>query len=147
MYFYIRGFADSRQQIISDLKAGTGQVLRRLIKIFLYPNAQEQNHWKGEVARFLYNVPKTKSNKKYPSKSFIYNHTWNIYEDNFDRWVDAVTGDMEETPASCDIGSLYNACEEYFSWLSNELSKSGIIRYNDSYSVVERIRSDYFTGD
>lgn len=144
MHFYIQGFADSRQQIISDLKAGTGHVLRHLIKIFLYPNAQEQNHWKGEVARFLYNVPKTKSNKKYPSKLFIYNHTWNIYEDNFDRWVDAVIGDMKEIPTSYDIGSLYNACEEYFSWLSEELSKYGIIKYDDAYSEIEEIRNNYF---
>lgn len=51
MYYPISRFADSRNQIKTELRSVTKIVMNHLIKVFLYPNVQEQNHWKREIAQ------------------------------------------------------------------------------------------------
>ena len=46
MYLCVRSFADTRSQIRSDLRGVTKVVMNHLIKVWLYPNVQKQNHWK-----------------------------------------------------------------------------------------------------
>ncbi len=143
MYMYIKGLAAHSEQLKSDIRSKTGPVIRHLIKVFLYPNAQENNKWKREVARYFYNVDKIKSNKRYPSALFIYKNSWSVYEDSFDRWVIAVIADMEEDPIPYNFNNLYSACDEYFKWLSEDLSKHGVAIYNEIYQEIELLRDEY----
>ncbi len=138
-----KNFIETKSEIKSNLKSNADKVMESLIKIYLYPDAQEQSIWKREVTK-LYCVPKIKSERRYPSESFIYDHTWVANESKFDAYVDAIVDSREEDPIPCDVDTLYNACEEYFSWLSTELGKFSIISQEDSYSEVERIRNHYF---
>ena len=58
MYYHISGFADSRNQIKTELRSVTKIVMNHLIKVFLYPNVQEQTHWKREIAQSLNDIAK-----------------------------------------------------------------------------------------
>lgn len=53
MYLYVRAFADKKSQIKSDLRGATKVVMNHLIKVWLYPEVREQNHWKKEIAQTL----------------------------------------------------------------------------------------------
>lgn len=60
MYYHISEFADSRNQIKTELRSMTKTVMNHLIKVFLYPKVQEQNHWKREIAQSLNDIAKQK---------------------------------------------------------------------------------------
>ena len=119
-------------------------VIKHLIKIFLYPVAQEQNHWKHEVAVALNDVPKMKNSNKLPKASFILDSSWMAWEDIFDRKVEVVKEDMIEQPASITTKDLYIAISEYFKWLSTELSRFGSVSYSSIYREIDCIQTRYF---
>jgi hypothetical protein len=76
MYYHISGFADSRNQIKTELRSVTKIVMNHLIKVFLYPNVQEQNHWKREIAQSLNDISKQKGKNRFPTAKFLLQNTW-----------------------------------------------------------------------
>lgn len=144
MYLYVRGFADSRGQIKSDLRGVTKVVMNHLIKIWIYPDVQEQNHWKQEVAQALNDVPKLKGKHKYPDYKFLIQNTWNVYEDNIEDRADVIISSMNENPVHFDFNDLYYALAEYFDWICIRLSEKGIVRYADIYNKIEELREAFF---
>ena len=144
MYLYVRGFADSRSQIKSDLRGATKVVMNHLIEIWLYPNVQEQNHWKKEVAQSLNDVPKTKGRNKFPDYRFLIQNTWNVYEDALSNRVEVIISSMRADPIPFDFEDLYVAMSEYFDWICLRLSEKGIIKYSDIYETIEDLRNKYF---
>lgn len=93
---YIRSFAVTKREIQADLRASAKIVIEHLIKIFLYPNAQENNHWKREVSGALKKVPKLKGSNKLQSPSFILQSSWVVWEDQFDRFVEVIKEDKDK---------------------------------------------------
>ena len=144
MYLYVRSFSDSRSQIRSDLRGATKVVLNHLIKIWLYPDVQEQNHWKKEVAQALNDVPKTKGRNKYPDYKFLIRNTWDVYEDALDDRIDVIISSIHESPIPFDFNDIYNAMSEYFDWIAFRLSEKGIVRYSDIYDKIEELRTRFF---
>lgn len=144
MYIYVKAFADKKSQLKSDLRGATKVVMNHLIKVWLYPKVREQNHWKKEVAQTLNDIPKLKSTNKYPKFEFLIENTFNVYEDTLDRRAEVIIENIDETPILFEFNNLYNAIEEYFSWICTELSRFGIVRYNDVYSKIEELRLKYF---
>ena len=144
MYLYVRSFADTRSQIKSDLRGVTKVVMNHLIKVWLYPNVQEQNHWKKEIAQALNDVPKVKGRNRYPDYRFLIQNTWNIYEDSLYDRVDVIISSMKEDPIPFDFEDLYQAMSDYFDWICYRLSEKGIINYSDIYDEIEKLRKTYF---
>lgn len=144
MYLYVRGFADTRSQIKSDLRGVTKVVMNHLIKVWLYPDVQEQNHWKKEIAQALNDVPKVKGKNKYPDYRFLIQNTWNVYEDSLDDRVDVIISSMREDPIPFDFEDLYRAMSDYFNWICFKLSEKGIVRYSDIYETLEELRNKHF---
>lgn len=143
MYLYVRAFADKKSQIKSDLRGATKVVMNHLIKVWLYPEVREQNHWKQEIAQTLNDLPKLKGTNKYPKFEFLIENTFNVYEDTLERRAEVIIESIEESPILFEFNNLYSAIEEYFVWICTELSKSGIVRYNDIYLKIEELRSKY----
>ena len=144
MKIYVRSFAESKSQLRSDLRSVTKEVINHLIKIFLYPNAKEQRHWKQEVATFFNDMPKLKNSKKYPKADFLYENTWDVFKETTDNRIANIIDTMTEDPIETSYEDVYNAIQTYFLWICGELSKYGIVRNNDIYQKIEDIREIYF---
>lgn len=144
MYKYIKSFADTSSQIKSNLRGSTKVVMNHLIKIWLFPSAREQNHWKSEVAHALNDVPKQKGRNKFPKTEFLMKNTWNVYNDSLTNRIDAIISDMSETPIPFDYDNIYYAMHDYFVWICENLSKYGIISNSKIYEEIEHIRDIWF---
>lgn len=144
MKIYIRSFALNKREIRSDLRAAADIVIEHLIKIFLYPRLQEQNHWKQEIAAALKKVPRLKNSNKFPDASFIVDSSWMVWEDQFDRFVEVVKEDMEENPNNSSTKKLYEAIDEYFNWISDKLSTFGAVSNKEIYNEIELLQNKYF---
>ena len=119
-------------------------MIEHLIKIFLYPDAQENNHWRREVAAALNDVPKMKNSNKLPKAKFILDSSWMAWEDVFDRKVEVVKEDMVEDPIDISTDVLYAAVNEYFNWLSVELSTYSVVSNSDIYNEIDYLQNKYF---
>lgn len=75
--------AHTRSKIISSLVSDISTVLPHLILIMLYPNDENINHWKGEVAGKLHGLSRMKHNNKYP--------TYKDLKDYIDTFKDSAT--------------------------------------------------------
>ena len=141
---YIRSFAVTKREIQADLRASAKIVIEHLIKIFLYPDAQENNHWKREVAAALSDVPKMKGSSKLPKSKFILDSSWMAWEDLFDRKVKVVKEDMVEEAKPITTDKLYIAFDHYFKWISCELSQYGSVSYSSIYREIGYLQQTYF---
>ena len=81
MLDHIFALSRSRTNIYDKLADNSENVIDHLIKVFLWPDAQEQNHWKQEIWNFIRSVPKLKSSNKFPPYKKIRREIWNSYED------------------------------------------------------------------
>lgn len=141
---YIYAFSDSNKEIVREIKGKTYPLIEHLIKIFAFPNAVEQNHWKKEVRNFWYHSKKNKRNK-YPSKEFLMRNSWYIYEDTI---FDSLDGIIQEysryEPISFDYRDMYSALEDYFKWITDLLSCGTYIQTSMVSSKIEELRNEYF---
>lgn len=144
MIDYIRAFSRSRTDVLNKLADNSEHVIDHLIKVFLWPDVQEQAKWKEEIWNFIRSVPKLKSSNKFPSYKQIKNAIWNSYEDviyeHIGLWIDEIS----EEPVPFDYEDVYHAIEEYMTWLANTLSEKGVVRSSEVYSKIEGLRSKYF---
>ena len=122
--------ADTRRETIRQLKLTLNPLFHHLTKLVMFPNAQEVNHWRKEVSDLLNTVDKMKQNKKFPSKQFILDNTWEIKNDTLNERMEALLKEYDySTDATHD--DIYNKLEAYFDWLSEELSTKGIVARPD----------------
>ena len=144
MIDYIRAFSRSRTDVLNKLADNSEHVIDHLIKVFLWPDVQEQAKWKEEIWNFIRSVPKLKSSNKFPSYKQIKNEIWNSYEDviyeHIGLWIDEIS----EEHIPFDYEDVYHAIEEYMTWLANTLSEKGVVRSSEVYSKIEDLRLKYF---
>ena len=144
MKLYVRSFAETKKDMHRYLADRADVIIEHLIKIFLYPDVQECNHWKQEVAAVLKKVPKLKNSNEFPSAAFIVDNSWMVWEDQFDRSVEVTKLEMKEQPENIDNDTLYDAVNEYFHWLSKEISKYGSVVSNNIYNEIDFLQNKYF---
>lgn len=138
-------FAENRQEVARDLKKGSENLYEHLIKVWMFPNVSEQNHWKVEIGtKFMVKVDKLKNTKRYPSAKFILDHTWNIWEDALMDRIPAVLEHIDETPLDVSYYNIYDAIHDYMTWAAEILSKRGVLNPKDCYNEVEQLRNLYF---
>lgn len=141
---FIFAFSRSRTDVFSKLADNSENVIDHLIKVFLWPDVQEQSKWKSEIWNFIKSVPKLKSSNRFPSAKQIKKEIWNSYEDviyeHIGLWIDEIS----EEPILFDYKDVYHAIEEYMTWLANTLSEKGVVRSSEVYSKIENLRSKYF---
>lgn len=143
MKFYIKAFAMSKSNIKQHLINKSPTVMEHLIKVWLYPDVVEQNHWKHEIATALNTIPVLKSKHRRPDSEFIYTYTFDAWKETIPDFIERVCEDMAELPISYNISDVYDAESDYFSWLSDRLS-SGSVSNQSIYSEIETIRNRYF---
>lgn len=106
MKIRIRAFSKPQKDIMSKLDSATPAVIRHLMKVWLWPNADSQNKWQNEVWSNLNKVDKLKSNNRYPSAEFILNNTWVLNNGTISDRVLVLMEDMKELPIRFKINNL-----------------------------------------
>ena len=130
--------SESQRTIAADIRAASASIVEHVIKLALYPDAQECNHWRHEVYTFLNKVDRLKGKNKYPKKDFIYR--WlSTHNDIIDSFVAQITSDYAEDPKIIPISKLTAVVEEYQKWLSSELSTRGFVTSKDVYAELAHI--------
>lgn len=143
MKLYIRSFAATNKAAQDYLIAKTPIVIDHLIKVFIYPDVQEQNHWKREIANTLNTVPVLKSSKRKPKSNFIFENTYEVWKETVLERTERIIYDMVEMPIEFDQNNLTSAIEEYFKWLSENLS-FGTLNFNRIYEEIDNLKLKYF---
>lgn len=144
MFRYIKSFAVSNKEIFKNLSSNSENLIDHLIKVFLWPDVQEQNHWKQEIWKFVHSVPKSKSTNKFPSANKIFEAIWEPFSDVIAEHILLWIGEIEETPIKFSYSNVYKAINEYCKWLSIELSTIGEVKSSEVYSKIEELRIKYF---
>lgn len=147
MKIYIRntqdifGFANRKSDIAAMIEENTRELIQHLIKLWVFPDAKDCNHWKQEVYNFLYRVPRLKRSNKFPSKKFILNNTIVVNKDNIAALLRIVITDYKNQYEQKK--SEYSTMEEhillYFDWLAEELSINGKVARNDVYAKLSEL--------
>lgn len=147
MKIYIRntqdifGFANRKSDIAAMIEENTRELIQHLIKLWIFPDAKDCNHWKQEVYNFLYRVPRLKRSNKFPSKKFILDNTIVVNKDNISALLRIVITDYKNQYEQKK--SEYSTMEEhillYFDWLAEELSINGKVARNDVYAKLSEL--------
>ena len=136
---YIYAMSESLRDIKKELSSKGKQVLRHLIRIILYPNADAYNHWKQEIVAFIAYTDKVKGKSKFPKKKLILDalQSQNDMIHQVIWQVKVTERDLE--PAEIDENIILDSVCEYQNWLAEELSKNGVIDPYEAYKVLDRI--------
>ena len=129
----------SQQKIYDEIEHASKQIDKHIIRLLLYPDAQEQNHWMNEIISFLSDVDLLKGKNKWPSKKLILKalQTHNDILDTY-RWQ---VQDVEDELSARNVNPsvILRSIEKYQDWLATELSTNGAIRAQDAKSVLSHI--------
>lgn len=116
------------------------QIIRHLIKIYLYSDDISINHWITEIYSCLNEVKLVKGTNKPPKAKYIYKYTYLLNENYARNVVRAVIGDYK--PVEYD-DSLFEFISDYFKWLSEQLSMYQSIAYPDTKSSIVQLLKKY----
>lgn len=143
MRFRLNEFAYDRHKIEDMLVNKSPEIVEHLIKIYLYPDDVNTNHWKDEIYSFINRVPKIKFNNKFPSSKFIYEKTYGVWWDTIPNMIKKVVSEYGDYHINYNIGDILDFCSRYFNWLSRELSSNGLILKKNVYSTIDELLVDY----
>ena len=129
----------AQQKIYDEIEHASKQIDKHIIRLLLYPDAREQNHWMNEIISFLSDVDLLKGKNKWPNKKFILKalQTHNDVLDGY-RWQ---VQDQEDelTARNVNPSVILQSIEKYQDWLATELSTHGVISSQDAKSVLKHI--------
>lgn len=135
MKIYISAMAEKRADIERKLSGNEiDMLIEHLLYLLLAPNAPTAKHWSTEIYAFLHDIPKLKSNSRFPSNSQIYNWTYGKRQDLITdkRYMAKMLKDVCEKENFAPESSLDEimhdldyACVAYFTWIADELSATG----------------------
>ena len=131
--------AYKRDRAITYLMTNIKPLTQHLVKLALFSGAQETNHWRKEVHNFLNEAPRLKSNNKYASKEFILEHTWEVESDAIDVKINKALKDYPNYSYNKFLPDIYNAVEQYFDWLAEELSTNGSVGRAEVLDKLEEL--------
>ena len=140
--------AEKLAVIKQDLKNCSKNLRVHLILIYLFREDINVNHWLNEVFGSCHDVAKCKINNKYPKPEFIYESLWGYWEDTFD---DNILSEVDyvlvkenlSTEVRFNSDNLHNFLDDYFEWLSIQLSQRGSVRLAEVKSYVSSLLSEY----
>lgn len=135
----IFAMADTKSNIAAKLEGTTLQIVKHIIKIYLYPEHSAVNHWKTEIYGFLHTIPRIKRKNTFPTKEFILRETIGINRDTIPLWVENVIDDYGAS--NKDVNNVMAAIYDYYSMLAEELSRSGDISKQKVYTKLTEIQN------
>lgn len=133
--------AMSRRRYIAAIDGVSQQVFNHIMKLHMYPNARDENHWKKEIAALLSRLfVKLKSNDSYKSrKSIIYDYLIEQPYDSFDdhsrmtNLIDTVDGWEYDYTAELSSNDIWLQNRQHIIDLYEKMIDS--IARNDAYML------------
>ena len=138
MYIYIRSMSEEQSRIYDKLTNASDKIVEHIVKLILYPDAQEYNHWKGEIFSFLWKVDKLKGKNKYPSEKFLYK-ALSTHTDNVEVYLDVIKHMYKDQPRNISTELATECVDLYMSWLAVNFSSKGSVRPDDVYVKLDKI--------
>lgn len=142
LYAQIAEFADSLSEIKSDLRGKyMNTCIKHLLKLYLFPNSQNKNHWRIEVYASFNKIAKLKENNKYPKPELIFSTIWNHYSDILVNFVEDIFEEESDEEVIVTVTGFEAEIKlrQYIEWLSNQLGTKGSITKSEVYSKLEEI--------
>ena len=135
---YILGFSKSKKDVGANIDESTRPLILHLIKLYLYPDSVNKNHWRKEVAEKLNCVSKLKGRNRYPSKEFILNYSWESYKNEIEYFVTYITSDYGYSEYAENIEEIKYFIFNYLDELSELLSEHGVVDYDKIYKLLSK---------
>lgn len=149
MKIYISAFAEKQKEIERMLSDKTEMVITHILYIIMAPQSETVNHWCQEIFSFISKVDLLKGKNRYPSAKNIYSWTYGKKQDTITHDVARVKIKIRnaiskehfkgEYDANTIADKLDNACEKYFSWLADQLSRYGEVASDDVEEVLKKL--------
>lgn len=138
MFKYIKAMSYDRQKIQQDLRNVAKPLTDHLIKLYLFPNSQYENHWRKEIWGFLNRVPKARNNNKFPSARFIFDEI-SGYCDMSEQLMYLMIDEYSPSliPERLDSIELQSILEDYLRWIADSLSQFGVVRSSEVYAKLD----------
>lgn len=137
MFRIVIGMSDELKNVRDKIRDAAGMMDMHLVKLALFPDCEAVNHWRSEVASFLWRVPKVKGSNKFPKVQLIMDGL-SVFEDTVLEEIQHVTKKYKNlTPADINPIKLRNMIREYHLWLANELHSYGSV---DLDEIEEKLK-------
>lgn len=129
MFRLILGQVMPKSKIGDQLENTAYECMEHLAKLWMFPDAEEVNHWRKEVWGFYKNVPRVKPRNKYPKPEFVFDCIWTRNQNELSRTIKSVPDIEDElvpnTTRVKDVEGLERAMSDYFLWISDRISEDG----------------------
>lgn len=136
---YITGMSKDLKTMRDYLWRTSGQIVIHLMKLCMYPDNLSCSHWISEIWTFLNHVDKLKGKNKFPDKDFILKCIWSDIDYNdivgWQRGLIKEYGPGQQL----DIINVYDKCDDYMHWLSDNLSSSGYVSKSHVYHKLHEL--------
>lgn len=148
MKIYITAQAKAIRDIKSSLVNHVDQIEENFLKLLIAPNVTTRNHWQGEIASQIYKIRKTTGRHKLPSSNDIFKwiYTEQLPELTDKRYFKKMVKDIcdienFEYPDDIDMlqTKLIDVLEQYYTWLSVELSKDGYVERRSIFKKLDEL--------
>lgn len=136
----IYGFSKPRAELASKIDDQTRPLMETLICLYIFPDNENRNHWRGEVWSLLNKMDLLKGKNKLPSKQFILDNSWELNKKYLDDRIKYVI-DKEDSYEPAEFGKVSLRCtlEEYFDWLADKLSRQTYVSKQEVYSLLDEL--------
>lgn len=150
MHIVVRRLLDRRKEYLNEMStewknierelgsSSTKEILIHLIKIYYCSHSRDRGHWVDEIYSFYHDIPKQKSNNKYPPADKIYKVIWDYWGDTFDSIEYSLSKDYDEFKGIHIGDEAIEFCRDYIQWLSDRLSRAGSVTRSE---VTQKIKS------
>lgn len=140
MKLYIRGMALSKSNLGNWIDNHTFQVMVALAQLYLFPQGTRK-HWRTEVWEKLSRMHKLKMTNKLPSADFIFKYSFIRNKHNIANALQyAKDKEQDLLPKDSEVyGEFYQIVEDYFMWLSGELSQNDTVDIQSVLSELDRL--------
>ena len=127
MKLYVRCMGMSRKDIIEDLDNRSIELVRHLIKIVLYQDRGNLDHWTKELYGFLPSIPNLKGKNRFPDKQTILIGLWNRTQNRISRMMGGLIRDYSYKPYDVSEDVVRDYVYNYLNWVAEELSAYGVM--------------------
>ena len=141
MILFIYCMSKSKSELAGWIEDHTFPVMCAITQLYLFENCDVRSHWRQEVWANFKDMRLLRRQNKLPTSKFIFENSWKVNEVFVD---DAVTWAIDhENNLICrediDVNHLHAIMENYFKWLSDQLSTHKTISSTAVYTKLDEL--------
>lgn len=129
----------SRIQMSIWIEKKSSILLETLACLYLYTGDEFTDNWRNSVWH-IFNYVHTLKDGKLPDPDLIYSNIYLINQSRMYKIIDGARNrNHSVSPKRYDTSSFVILCENYFTWLSEQLSKYGSVSQSSVYRKLKQI--------